>query len=1153
MSETNLISKPPAAESTNAAPEVTDRKRILLVEGDGFTRLVLLLRLRLAGFGVDFTSNGILGLGKLRSCHPDILLVELKLCGLSGLELIKAARAEPSFANRPIYVFTHVDRMNRATRKEIGSIDIELLDKNTITREDLVQIFTSTYVKSKPLEEQPSAKSGKQAPAPALNEAVLSVAIEELVAGVREQSELFAQETGDRVVTGSELLSRVSSLASCAKDAQLPNLTRQAKALQDFLSQVCRNQQNYTDAALATITRAVEVMSRISLEVKRGKGSLSRFGAVFVDEAPYSNRAMEEALLNAGFEPVCFENTVRAREYLTSHRTDLIVANLVLPEAHALALEDIRRLPFHSKTAVLFGPEPTGSTRSREDLPMSAPRLDKSATLLAELVLKALNEVQSRGAVAPAPAALPGSSRQPLPAPKPAPSLPDEDSVELFARVPRPQPATAVDSSPQKASVSTGAVHPEKFSHLFTSGIPSEPIMRAEPGAPSADKEAESQAVLPVTSTDASQIDERPLETLEPSSLLPEEPQLPQPEPVVENQVTQVPWSAATVSDIPEPFPVSHAGPGLEHNNNADAVQESAESTPNYMEVMNNQLQTAPTDAQHGDASQPAQSLDERQNQRQDLAARVYESEMALYHAKKEIEQRDQALEVLQKQLAEAKTAPGHAAHPLAASAVSQAAQARCAELEEEVAALRQALEGLNGAMTEPQQASPEVANQVQELEQRLNQNAAELEKQKEAQQRAETELRQQLEAASEASRQTEAARQQAEARSNQLEQELGSLRKEREELLNKTSAQEKANADSSAQHKPSDSQSPTAWTGVPASELEQQVRQGVAALAKATADLAKERGERQRSQQRAADLNSRLQTLHQDLSRTLQAQREDLARIGALEEEQHQASQALDRFTADVEQHQAERQLAEEQLQKAKELNAQLRKDLSFFEEANKKSDGTTQGLQNRLEASLNATRENEARLQQETAERQRLADSLEEARRELQNQTRKRETIEQELKGTRDALREREAKLHEETAERQRLNQAQDSIQLNRLDGSDRDLEFSKIQSALQLEQVERKRQESQLARMRQSALDAAHAARALRTGLRRQIREPVDDLMNCARTLLEMEMGEEQKKLAEAVLQDVLLVQTRLKEPGTPHGDAHDPTAPPAAPAV
>src|SRR6516165_886547 len=96
---------------------VPPRKRILLAEGDGFTRLVLLFRLRLAGFRVDFTSNGILAQEKLRERHPDALLVELKLRGLSGLELIKAARADPQFGGRPIYVFTNVDDMYRATRK----------------------------------------------------------------------------------------------------------------------------------------------------------------------------------------------------------------------------------------------------------------------------------------------------------------------------------------------------------------------------------------------------------------------------------------------------------------------------------------------------------------------------------------------------------------------------------------------------------------------------------------------------------------------------------------------------------------------------------------------------------------------------------------------------------------------------------------------------------------------------------------------------------------------------------------------------------------------------------------------------------------------------------------------------------------------------
>jgi chromosome segregation ATPase len=465
------------------------------------------------------------------------------------------------------------------------------------------------------------------------------------------------------------------------------------------------------------------------------------------------------------------------------------------------------------------------------------------------------------------------------------------------------------------------------------------------------------------------------------------------------------------------------------------------------------------------------------------------------------------------------------------------------------VASLRQALQDFDGNFGQQQQDAVDAGKQVQELEQRLSQSAAELEKQREQQRLIEAELRAKLEAANATTQQGEAARQQAETRCAQLEQELDGLRQAREELANKLAQEQKVSAESGARLKQLEAQSLAGENGpgAQAGELEHQVRH-VAALARATAELAKEKGERQRSQQRVAELNGRLQTLHEDLSRTLQGQRENFERISALEEEQRQTTQALDRRTADLEQQQAEHRLTEEQLQKAKEVNAQLRKDLSFFEEANKKFGGSRQDLQTRLEANLSAARENEARLQQEAAERQRVAEALEAAQRELQDQARRREALEQELQTARATLLEREAKLQKEAAERQRLNDAQNSARRNLWDGSERDLELSKLQSTLDLEQVERKRQESELARMRQSALDAAHAARALRTTLRRQIREPVDNLVHSTRSLLELEMSEEQKKLAEAVLQDVLLVQTRLREPELAHGDSGEAAAPP-----
>src|SRR6266404_1713007 len=139
MSETTQSLASGIADPKVSETRSIKRKRILLVEGDGFTRLVLLLRFRMAGFEVHFTSNGTLALGKLGNCHPDALLVELQLRGVSGLELIRAARRAPEFGNRPIYVFTCSDLMNRATRKEVRSLATKVFDKRSITLESLVR------------------------------------------------------------------------------------------------------------------------------------------------------------------------------------------------------------------------------------------------------------------------------------------------------------------------------------------------------------------------------------------------------------------------------------------------------------------------------------------------------------------------------------------------------------------------------------------------------------------------------------------------------------------------------------------------------------------------------------------------------------------------------------------------------------------------------------------------------------------------------------------------------------------------------------------------------------------------------------------------------------------------------------------------------
>lgn len=1148
MSDTALLQASEAAAGAGARPATGKRTRILLVEGDGFTRIVLLLQMRLAGFGVDFTSNGTLGMVKLRNCQPDVLVVELKLCGLSGLELIKAARAEPGFGNRPIYVFTHVDRMSRTARKEVRLLATKVFDKNTVSREALVQAFAAEFLGWHRPGFESRAKAAVKNASTAPTEMVVPGMLREIVTGVRDQFDLMVRDDRPEAKTAGtrELVSRVCSLASCAEAAGLLSLARHAKALENYLASLCAAQQNCDAPALPVVQTAIEAMSRTS-EVGAKEKASTRFSAVVVDEAPNSNRALKEALSRAGFESACFTEPQGAREHLEANRTDLIIANVLLPEAHGLALADIRRMPPHSRTPVVFGSESPITASLGSALPARAPSLDVEPVLRAEFVLKALNETQNAGGPMPAASAAalarPPVARQPVSLPGPTALFAGQDGFELFASparhaeasapsAPAPIPSAPAEEFPQHLPMSAerrsarGAdrerprVIPAELqssdSHLFAGGsIISEAFLRAQPGANGEDGEAQPLERMPeAPAPDGVLAEERPVEVFPLSGLPVEAPEPAEPETAAGEQTAAENWLAAAETESP-----LAAQPAALHSEpmEAAAAPVSGEATQNYEEAMNNPLQSTPLEwALPGEAGQRHQPLEAQEHLGEDLAARVSAAEMALCEAQAELERRDQAIAALEKHIAEAP------------SAGEQAAQARCAELEQEVATLRQAFEHFDGNFGQEHQAAAHASEHVQALEAQLSQTAAELEKQRAEQQRAEAELRQHQESANAVGQQSEAARQAAEARAAELERELTSLRRTQEELAGKLAEEQKARAESAQRIKELEAQAP------PAEDPEHPMPQAVAALARVTAELAKERGSRQRSEQRITELNQRLQALHEDLRRHLEAQREDHQRLSEVEEQARQSRLALEQSNAELEHQQEERRLAEEQLEKAKEVNAQLRKDLSFFEGANKKFGGAQQHLQSRLEANLSAAREHEARRQQEIAEQQRVAQNLENAQRELQNESRKRESLQQELQAAQAALQEREAKLQRETAERVRLKEALDSYQRNLQDGSERDLEVSKLQAALNLEQVERQRQEAQLLRMRRSALESAHAARSLRTSLRRQIREPVDTLAQSAQSLLELETGEEQRKLIEAVLRDVLLVQTRLREP-------------------
>ncbi|MBP2316293.1 response regulator transcription factor [Azospirillum soli] len=113
-----------------------ERKKILCIEDDADTRDLLIEELEEAGFQVDGFGDGASALAALASDRPDLILCDIDLPELSGLEILRSIpEIGPAFRAIPfIFLTAYGQRENVIAARRLGCdeyivkpIDFELL------------------------------------------------------------------------------------------------------------------------------------------------------------------------------------------------------------------------------------------------------------------------------------------------------------------------------------------------------------------------------------------------------------------------------------------------------------------------------------------------------------------------------------------------------------------------------------------------------------------------------------------------------------------------------------------------------------------------------------------------------------------------------------------------------------------------------------------------------------------------------------------------------------------------------------------------------------------------------------------------------------------------------------------------------------------
>ena len=103
---------------------MTAARKILIIEDERDILDLVRHYLEKDGFRTRTASDGITGLAAVRQEHPDIIVLDLMLPGLDGLDLCKKLRADPATALTPVIMLTaKADESDKIVGLELGADD----------------------------------------------------------------------------------------------------------------------------------------------------------------------------------------------------------------------------------------------------------------------------------------------------------------------------------------------------------------------------------------------------------------------------------------------------------------------------------------------------------------------------------------------------------------------------------------------------------------------------------------------------------------------------------------------------------------------------------------------------------------------------------------------------------------------------------------------------------------------------------------------------------------------------------------------------------------------------------------------------------------------------------------------------------------------
>lgn len=92
-----------------------DKKKILIVEDDVFIRDIYQVKFSQEGFDVTTAEDGIKAMEKLENLVPDIILLDIMMPYMNGMEVLRRIKSNELLKNIPIIMLTNISEKEKVT------------------------------------------------------------------------------------------------------------------------------------------------------------------------------------------------------------------------------------------------------------------------------------------------------------------------------------------------------------------------------------------------------------------------------------------------------------------------------------------------------------------------------------------------------------------------------------------------------------------------------------------------------------------------------------------------------------------------------------------------------------------------------------------------------------------------------------------------------------------------------------------------------------------------------------------------------------------------------------------------------------------------------------------------------------------------------